>query len=230
MCGRAVQKPTWKELHDLLKILEQGDLSNLQPTWNLAPTQDAYVCIEHDGERKLRTMSWWLVPSWAKEKPKYPTFNARIETLEEKPTWRGCLNSGRCVIPVSGFYEWQGAKGNKQPYYITRRDGDPMLLAGLWAINNKIRAGDGSLDWQSCTIITCAANRDMAMLHDRMPVILEKGDVDVWLADGSWSDMHRALMVPSGEGILTASPVTKDVGAVQNDHEELIAATGDAVF
>lgn len=225
MCGRVVQNLTWKEIRDLLKITEDTG-SNLQPNWNGAPTQQLFVSTQHEGERKLEQMSWWLTPVWAKEKPKYPTFNAKCETIEEKPTWKGSLNKMRCVVPVSGFYEWKGPKGEKQPYYITRRDGQPMLFAGLYAFNNKIDP-DGLL---SFTIITCEPNENMAKLHNRMPVIMDASDIDGWLSDDPWGDDHRPLMAPCDDNLITAVPVSNEVGSVKNNHENLIEPSGDAIF
>ena len=224
MCGRGDQSLSWAKIHELLQIIQPENASNLQPNYNVAPTQEVFVCTEHEGERRLEQMRWGLVPIWAKELPKYSTFNAKADGLADKATWKGSLNKMRCIVPFSGFYEWTGPKGQKQPFRITRKDGDPLLMAGLWAFNDKI---DGEL--RSFTIITTGVNKVMSELHHRMPVILNPKDVGKWLA-GPWDEAKKKLLKPAPNTWLTASPVSKDVGAVRNNKPELIEPIGDPIF
>ena len=226
MCGRFWASLTWEEYRDLLNLNAPRPASNFAPNWNAAPTHEVLIAAERDGVRKLISMRWGLIPVWAKEFPKFSTINAKSETLEEKATWRGSLNKLRCVIAVSGFYEWRGPKGRKQPYAIKCKDGAPMLLAGLWSYNDKIEP-DGIY---SFSIITCPANETMGALHDRMPVMLEKSDLDLWLGSAPWGDAHRALLKPCADDLLTAYPVGKDVGAVANNSPDLIDPAGDPLF
>ena len=102
MCGRYTHRLSWSELRKLMTITTPPPETNLQPNYNVAPTHDVPVCTQHDGERRLEMMRWGLVPIWAKEWPKYSTFNAKCESVEEKATWKGSLNKMRCVIPASG--------------------------------------------------------------------------------------------------------------------------------
>ena len=224
MCGRGTQKLSWRELHDLMQLTVPAAPSNLEPNYNVAPTQQIFVCTRTGNERRLERMRWGLVPFWAKEIPKYATFNARVETIEEKPTWKGSLNKMRAIVPFSGFYEWKGSKGEKQPYYITRRDEAPLLLAGLWAINDKI---EGEI--RSATIIVCEPNEAMAQIHNRMPVVLDREEAGEWL-EGPWSADKRGLLKPCADGVLTASPVGKAVGSVKNNSSGLIEPTGAPLF
>lgn len=226
MCGRFWASLSWEEYRKLLNLLGDPPETNFAPDWNAAPTHDVLVCSDHDGKRRLEKMNWGLVPVWAKEPPEFSTINAKCETLEEKATWKGSLNKMRCVVPVSGFYEWRGPKGKKQPFAIKRRDGMPMLLAGLWAFNDKINK-DGV---RSFAIVTCPANKTMGEIHSRMPVILDPADLDLWLSAAPWGEGHRALMRSCPDDWLTAFPVSKEVGAVRNNYPELIEPAGEAIF
>ena len=129
-------------------------------------------------------MRWGLIPAWwVKSLKEIPaTFNARAEFVADKPMFRDAFKGQRCIIPASGFYEWTGDKGTKQPHLFTAADGSPILaFAGLWDRWRDRAAGEDIL---SCTIIVCGANNWMEAYHDRMPVILDEKDFDGWL-DGS---------------------------------------------
>ena len=128
MCGRFTQHYTWEEVHAFLSVF--GPPRNLQPHYNIAPTDIVDVIrLDKEGDRELVPMRWGLVPGWwkktAKEMP--ATFNARAESVAEKPMFRDAFKSRRCIIPASGFYEWTGAKGAKQPHLFTAADGSPVL-------------------------------------------------------------------------------------------------------
>ena len=142
------------------------------------------IRLDKDGKRELVPMRWGLIPAWwAKSLKEIPaTFNARAESVADKPMFRDAFRGQRCIIPASGFYEWTGDKGNKQPHLFTAADGSPILaFAGLWDRWRDRAAGEDIL---SCTIIVCGANKWMETYHDRMPVILDEKDFDGWL-DGS---------------------------------------------
>ncbi len=143
-------------------------------------------------------------------------FNTRIETAFESPMWRQPMEDGRCVVPVTGFYEWRTHAGGKAPFYVHRRDGEPMLLAGVsgW----RAHRGD---ETPCVSIVTCPPNDLMAKLHDRMPVVLEAVDVDAWLEPGATPHTLRSLAGPAGD-VLDAHPVAARVGNQANDDPELI--------
>jgi putative SOS response-associated peptidase YedK len=226
MCGRFFVSMTWEQYRALLELTTTPPESNFAPDWNAAPTHDVLLGVSSKGERRLVKMRWGLVPSWAKQAPKFATINAMCEGIEEKASYKGSLDKMRCVVPVNGFYEWRGPKGEKQPYVIRRKDGEPILLAGLWAYNPDIFPQTP----RTFTIITCPANKAMSAIHERMPVILAKESLDLWLGAGAWSDEHRALLRPCPDGWLEAYPVNKDVGNVKNMGAYLADPVGDPIF
>lgn len=172
---------------------------NLRPSWNIAPTQDADVIVKGENGLALKSFRWGLVPSWAGDiKIGAKMINARSETVAEKPAFRNALRSRRCIVPVSGFYEWQTTGKLKQPYLISSNDGLPMAFAGLWECWKE--------EVYTFSILTTAANTTMAALHDRMPVILERGDVTKWIEKGDVS-----LLAPAPDGSLRTWPVSPKV-------------------
>ena len=136
---------------------------------------------QQDNERTLSMLHWGLVPHWAKDKKiGYKMINARAETVASKPSFREPFHSHRCIIPASGFFEWKKAEKAKLPYYIFRKDGAPMALAGLW--DRWVNPGNPGEVLESCTIITTESNDLVAQLHNRMPAILEQADIDAWFS------------------------------------------------
>jgi putative SOS response-associated peptidase YedK len=133
MCGRFTQNYTWTEVHAFLSLL--GVARNLRPHYNIAPTTNIDVVrLDRDGRRELVSMHWGLVPFfWKKTLKDVPaTFNARAETVADKPMFREAFKRRRCIIPASGFFEWTGEKGDKQPHLFTAADGSPIVaFAGL---------------------------------------------------------------------------------------------------
>ncbi len=181
MCGRFTQHFTWSRLRALLD-LRWPDAPALRESYNTAPTQDALVVLLNEqGEPGARPMRWGLVPSWAKSASVGSRMiNARAETLARKPAFRAALERRRCIVPVSGFYEWAKADGGKRPMHIVRDDREPMLLAGLWE-----RWDDGSGPLETFTIITLPAAPSLRAIHDRMPAVLEPDRAPHWLGVGS---------------------------------------------
>lgn len=185
MCSRIAIKIPRDEMNTIFHNLESTQIStNFPPRDMVSPTDQAlFVTGDTDGFH-LNEGMWWLVPSWANEKSKYPTFNARIETLHEKPSFRDAYKSRRCLVPVSGYYEWSSLDGVKQPYLVTLPNDEPMVLSGLWEYNAK-------LDIRSFTIITKAASENMEPLHSRMPIPLREEVFSRWLAsDTSYNEVQ----------------------------------------
>jgi putative SOS response-associated peptidase YedK len=155
-------------------------------------------------------MRWGLIPSWW-SKPlkemKLATFNARAETVATKPMFRLAFKRNRCLIPVSGYYEWQDTADGKQPWYFTARDGSPALtIAGLWDEWKDKASGD---TLKSCTMIITEPNKFVAEVHDRMPVLLAEKDYEPWLSGKAGLE----LLNPAAEYVLQKWPVSMRVNS-----------------
>lgn len=207
MCGRFTQHYTWAQIHEFLNVI--GVPQNLQPRYNIAPTTLVdMVRLNGEGQRELvRGVRWGLVPNWWKKplKDLPATFNARVETVHEKPMYRGAYRARRCVVPASGFYEWTGAKGGKQPHIFVAADGSPILaLAGLW---ERWRNPDTGEDVLSCTLIVTEPTQWMLPYHDRMPVLLQQAEIDRWLS----GKMEAAELHPASETALREWPIDRRI-------------------
>ncbi len=194
----------------------------LRPRYNIAPSQKVVIVrlSPDSGERRAMPAVWGLVPSWTKD-PKIGAglINARSETAAEKPSFRAAFKHRRCLIPASGFYEWQRSGGYKQPYYFAMASGEPFAMAGLW---EHWRGSDGSVI-ESCVILTTEPNNVLAPVHDRMPVILEPNDFDLWLdpEKGNPADV-QPLLKPCDSQKMIRYPVSKRVNNPRHDGPELI--------
>ena len=187
MCGRFVLEPDER-------FYERFDIANrseaLTPRYNIAPGQDVPVVVR-TSPNHVMLMHWGLIPRWAKdERIGYKTINARAETVTERPAYRGLIRSKRCIVPASGFYEWQdtGKKGGKQPYYIHAENNDYLPFAGLYDI---WKNPEGQ-EVYSFTIITTPPTVLMRSIHTRMPAILEPNAEALWL-DPETTDPNALL-------------------------------------
>jgi putative SOS response-associated peptidase YedK len=192
MCGRA---------SDAIDPTGYGpyEFSHIRIPWrqlyNIAPRQQIRIARRVEGAPDHRYVRWGLVPFFAKAEPgvlpvwKFPTFNARSEELEQKPSFRHTLKQQRCLVLINGFYEWTGEKGKKTPHLIYMDGHEPFALAGLW---DRWRSKDGELEVVSCTVLTRAAGEFMRKLHTREPVILPSDRYDAWL-DESHADWRSVL-------------------------------------
>ncbi|AKH19639.1 SOS response-associated peptidase [Sedimenticola thiotaurini] len=207
MCGRyANHVDVTSEWLDILKDWPAG----ISTGFNIAPTQ-TIPAIREDGTFPMR---WGLVPAWSKEaSPRYATFNARLESASEKPTFRNAWHHAQtCLIPALGYYEWRTEQGVKQPYFVQAPAQMGLLVfAGLW----ELREGA-----YSCTILTRESAGDLAQLHSRMPVMLAPDDARSWLTEGCraadrlWeSSIHQDLQYHA---------VGRAVGNTHNQGEVLI--------
>ena len=197
----------------------KNPLPNLKPTWNMAPTMDAPVVRRHPetGERHLDALTWGFIPAYTKTlKEARRPVNARSETVASSGMFRNAFAKRRCIVPAAAFYEWHTGPHGKEPYAIARADGDPLAFAGVW---EGWRGPDGGIV-RSFAILTTAANAQMAVLHERMPVILEQAGWPGWL--GETETDPASLLRPAPEGILKIWPVDKRVGNVRNDGPDLL--------
>lgn len=201
----------------------------LPPRYNVAPTNPVYgVVAVRGGGRRLEVYRWGLVPSWAKDRSiGSRLINARAETVAEKPSFRRSFASRRLLVPMDGFYEWMrppSGRGPKQPVFVHRADGAPLAAAGLWSAWRDPERADEDEAWlHTCALVTTSANALMAPVHDRMPVVLERGDWDEWL-DPSNDDVAglEQLLRPAADGVLDRYAVGTEVNRVGVDHPGLV--------
>lgn len=219
MCGRYTQTSSYPKLADRFGIPIDGP--KLSPRYNIAPTQEVPVIVAKNG-RHIEIMRWGLIPHWAKDPTiGHKMINARAETLREKPSFRGLIQSHRCIIPASGFFEWKRETTGKSkvPMYFTSTDGEPLGLAGLW---DEWKDPKGH-PIHSFTIITTEANGLLKPIHDRMPVILERVDEATWIGEGKASEDALAKWLrPCREERLTGYAVGTEVNSPKNDLAECI--------
>jgi putative SOS response-associated peptidase YedK len=216
MCGRFTQYFSYADLHAYFDFFGQP-LGNLEPRYSICPTQSIVVVRPGEGGgHVLERMRWGLVPSWWKKplRDLPATFNARAETVSEKPTFRAAFRSRRCVIPASGTFEWQDVPDGKQPWYFTAAGGPLLLIAGLWEEAPDPDHPGRTL--RSATMVITDANAYVARYHDRMPVILDRKSMTTWLGANDPS----ALLKPAPEDTIKAYPVSRRVNnaRVRDDH------------
>jgi putative SOS response-associated peptidase YedK len=226
MCGRFVSSNSPERIAEFFGAAL--DIGSLGQNYNVAPTNDVYgIVAPADAPTPLvRAFHWGLVPSWAKDtKIGSRMINARAETVAEKPAFKRLLVKHRLIMPMDGFYEWQVIPGRKvkQPYFIRRRDHEPLAAAGLWSVWRDRDAGDDAPWLHSCTLITTAANSTMSPVHDRMPVFLPSDDWSRWL-DPELRDPAAitSLLRAAPDDLLELVPVSTEVNNVRHKGPELI--------
>jgi putative SOS response-associated peptidase YedK len=211
MCGRFTITHPNDALAAMFDALPGNDLP-LGPNYNVCPTNVVTV-VTGDAGRRLRAMRWGFVPAWYKATHDGPLIiNARSDTIATKPAFRDAVRARRCIVPASGFYEWEtGADGKKLPWYFTRRDGAPMALAGIWQ-----RWGD----MDTVAIVSTEAGPGMQGLHHREAVMLEAVDWPLWLGEAG----HGAavLMRASAPGLMGAVRVGTAVNSNRASGPDLI--------
>lgn len=193
MCGRfTLRTPLTVLAQRFLFELGQDKLADLAPRYNIAPTQEVPVVRQsaESGQRQLAMLYWGLVPSWAKDiKAAAKMINARCETAAEKPAFRMAFGRRRCLILADGFYEWKKEGKRRIPHLFELPGSQPFAFAGLWeSWRGPDRSSVTSLE--SCTILTTTANEVCSPLHDRMPVIVDPADYEIWL-DPKVTDANR---------------------------------------
>jgi putative SOS response-associated peptidase YedK len=225
MCGRYVIISTPEAIRALFGY---GEQPNFPPRYNVAPTQPIPIVRLADGKRSFTLMRWGLLPSWVKDPKTFPLLiNARGESVLEKPAFRNAMRRRRCLIPTDGFYEWQprGGGGPKQPYLVCAKreaggHAPPLAFAGLY----ETWTGPNGEEIDTAAIVTTAANRTLAPIHERMPVFVPKEAFDLWLDCANVeADVAAALIRPADDNLLEAYPVSPAVNRVANDSPALIA-------
>lgn len=245
MCGRYASSRKPEDLIEEFEVVDSRIRQPLEADFNVAPTKEVYAVVERapskDSEetpqRQLRSLRWGLVPSWAKD-PKIGSrmINARIETAAEKPAFRQAFAKRRCLLPADGYYEWYtaadaGKSAVKQPFFIRRRGGGPLAMAGLYEFwRDPTRERDDPAAWlRTATVLTTTASDAVGAIHDRQPLFVEAAGWAAWL-DPSAADPSAltGLLVPSPGVGLEAYPVSTAVNNHRNNGPELIEPLPEA--
>ncbi|MCA9169692.1 MAG: SOS response-associated peptidase [Planctomycetales bacterium] len=224
MCGRFTLHARLNLLLQQFSLEAGADIApQIVPRYNIAPTQNAAI-VRWDVDRERRELAllrWGLVPSWAKELAiGNRMINARSETIAEKPSFRTAFKRRRCLVLADGYYEWQKTADGKQPFYIHRADERPFAMAGLWESWHTGQP-DGV---ETFTIITTDACAQTAAIHDRMPVILDEPNYDLWLdPEFSGTAELQALLRPYRDDEIAADPVSTYVNSPRHEGPDCIA-------
>ncbi|HEU0041680.1 MAG TPA: SOS response-associated peptidase [Jiangellaceae bacterium] len=234
MCGRYVVRQSADDIAEEFGVDRLDVRERLEPDWNVAPSKSVYAVLsrtpadDHQAEprRRLTTLRWGLVPSWAKDRSiGNRLINARVETAADKPSFRRAFAKRRCLLPADGFYEWRGdKKGEKQPFFIHPREG-LLAMAGLYEIWRDPTRPEDDPDaflW-TATILTTDATDDVGQIHDRMPMLVAPDSFAAWLDPRtSDPDRLRGLLTPAVPGTLDAYPVSTEVNNVRNNGAHLL--------
>ena len=235
MCGRYALSQSADDIAEEFGVDRIDLAERVEPSWNVAPTDPVLGVLTRKRrdepevvERRLRTLRWGLVPSWAKDqKIGNRLINARLETVHEKPAFKRAFAVRRCLLPADGYFEWYGeTKGKKQPFFIRPKDGGMLAMAGLYEIWRDPAVPDdddpAAFLWTS-VVLTTEAEDDIGQIHDRTPLLLERDRWAQWL-DPTIDDVDllRGLLIPATPGQLEAYPVSTDVNSVRNNGPHLI--------
>ena len=223
MCGRFTVQLTGGEIHDLYEVAQSGLPMELPLRYNGAPTQEFAACrLGEGGGRVVTGLRWGLVPSWAKDAGiGARLINARSETVSDKPAYRAAFRARRCLVPASGWYEWQGAGRGKQPWFVALEDGSPLSFAALWE-----RWGKGQDALETFTIITTAACESLVDIHHRQPAIIPPDRFADWLDPQSRPERLLDLVREPCVGPFEKRPVTTRVNSVANDDASILEHAG----
>lgn len=241
MCGRYAASRSPEDLVEEFEVAAVDVTETLTPDYNVAPTKFVPAILERpprgqgDAEpvRRLTTLRWGLVPSWAKD-PAIGNrmINARMESVADKPAFRRAFAARRALLPADGYFEWYPTqqqtptgKPRKQPFFIRPKDGGVLALAGLYELWRDKNKGDDAPDawlW-TCTVLTTTAEDTVGHIHDRMPLLVEPDRYAAWL-DPTVSDRDSllGLLVPAAPGRLEAYPVSTEVNSVRNNGPQLV--------
>src|SRR5215470_7954364 len=221
MCGRYAITSAPEAIRALFRYLEEPVFP---PRYNVAPTQPVPIVRIDAGARHFALVRWGLIPSWVKDPLNFTVLiNARGETINAKPAFRNAMQRRRCLLPADGFYEWRADGARKRPYFIRPRSGGPIAFAGLW----ETWSGPNGEEIETACIVTTTANRVLAPIHDRMPVVIAPEAFDLWL-DSARVDAATAaaLIVPAPDNLFETYEISTAVNGTVNDSAALIEPVG----
>lgn len=212
MCGRfTLKRPEQVKF----ERIDFSILEDLVPRYNIAPSQNVLTVVQRGSDREATLLQWGLIPYWSNE-PK-AIINARVETIDEKPSFKESFQRRRCLIIADGFYEWERMGKISQPYYFRMNDEAAFAFAGIW---DRWRVEDRTVT--TCAIITTTANELLAKIHHRMPVILGSESFDLWLNEESRSADLKELLTPYPAELMTSHAVSYEVNDTKTDDERLL--------
>jgi putative SOS response-associated peptidase YedK len=217
MCGRYAITSAPEAIR---RLFAYEDQPNFPARYNVAPTQPVPIVRYVEGKRRFALVRWGLVPSWVKDPRSFSLIiNARGESVLDKPAFRAAMRRRRCLFPADGFYEWETTSSRKTPYYVRPKAGGPIAFAGLW----ETWIGPNGEETESAAIVTTRANRTLARLHERMPVIVPPEGFDFWLNSANIDSlMATALITSADEGLLEAYEVSPAVNRTANESPALL--------
>ena len=216
MCGRYLISSTPDAMQ---RLFSYPETPNFPARYNVAPTQPVPIVRMVEGRRQFALVRWGLIPAWVKDPKGFSLLvNARGESVNEKPAFRNAMKRRRCLFPADGFYEWQEQGGRKQPFAVRPRAGGPVAFAGLW----ECWTGPNGEELETAAIITTGANRTLAPIHDRMPVVVTPDAFDFWLDPHVDAQTAAALLVAPPEDFFDAQAISTAVNRVANDGAELL--------
>jgi putative SOS response-associated peptidase YedK len=214
MCGRYTLIANAEAIRQLFEVLPFDERLAVA-RYNIAPTQPVVVVRAGERGRELVPMRWGLIPAWTKDLRSAPLLiNARAEGIAEKPAFQYAFRRRRCLVPASGFYEWQRRGGNrKQPYAARPGDGRLIAFAGLW----ETWFGPDGSEIDAAAIVTVPGNATVGAIHDRMPAVIAPEDFDAWLSGEADTAAAAALLRPAPEELFVCVPVSTRVNAAASD-------------
>jgi len=217
MCGRYAVTSAPEAIRTLFGYVEQPDFP---ARYNVAPTQPIAIVRLVNGKRQFALVRWGLLPSWVKDPRNFTLLiNARGESVMDKPAFKAAMKYRRCLVPADGFYDWKTVGPRRQPYFVRAKSGGPLAFAGLW----ETWTGPNGEELETATIVTTRANRMLAGIHERMPVIVPPDAFDLWLNCAAIdAETAAALIVPAPENLLEAYEVSTAVNRTANDVPQLI--------
>ena len=194
---------------------------------NTAPTEPAWIVGESSEGRRATSARWWLTPYWSKTlATRYSMFNARCETLPTSPAFREPFRRRRCVVPVCGFYEWTRTPRGRIPYYVRPAGERPMLLGGIWDRWRDPANGEATVGF---AVVTMPANRNLAFIHDRQPLMLSFDDACAWMDRRTPTEDLMAMFGPALPDALEAVPVSTHVNNARNKERLCTEPIGEAI-
>ena len=216
MCGRYAVITNAEALRALFRYFNNPDFP---PRHNIAPTQPVPIVRMFEGRREFALVRWGLIPGWVKDPRSFSLlFNARGESVVEKPAFRNAMKRRRCLFPADGFYEWKQEGKTRRPYFVRQKGGGPMAFAGLW----ESWMGPNGEEMETAAIITTSASPSIRHIHERMPVIVSPEAFDFWLDPNVDAQMASSVIAPAPDAQLEFFEVSSAVNRAAHDAPELM--------